>query len=425
MERLNILGTALGYMLRISPVLCQGFGGYEEFNDMSNTISGVLKEELHCLFIHIYELASEADVRAQQGLAQEILLKLLLALERYPGLRDGKKCGVLLKIALFFQRSNDQCEFENVLMKVADLHQTPTLPLRPNPYPLLAESLWKTSEKAREILATLWQQHFGIDVPDNLAIPSLQRAAQQPNVNIALAVLLSRPETIHVAPAMLNQQPLHFAAASGSIQNLDNLINRGALIDAQDLQGRTPLFLAAENGHEPCCSTLLTRGADPNKRDTHGHSIMEVAARGGFLAIIKQLLAWGANINPILGACASTPLQAAVESSNFSYDLIQYLVDAHANVSNQRVVDGKNAIDLAEERGLTIVADSLRQKLMEETAQPIAEPLSPGGQFSPLAQPSPFEADFGPSQIIRDPAMVGSPFTCYLEAGEYTHDTLG
>ena len=360
---------------------------------MSNTISGVLREELHSLFIYIYELASEADVRAQQSLAQEILLKLLLALERYPGLRDGKKCGVLLRIALFFQRSNDQCEFENVLMKVADLHQTPTLPLRPDPYPLLAESLWKTSEKAREILATLWQKHFGIDVPENLAIPSLQRAAQRPNVNVALAVL-SHSETVHAAPAMLNQQPLHIAAASGYVQTLNNLINGGALIDSQDLQGRTPLFLAAENGHEPCCSSLLARGADPDKKDAHGHSIMEVAARGGSLGIIRQLLAWGANVNPLLGHCASTPLQAAVESSNFSYDLIQYLVDAEAGVSNQRQVDGKNAIDLAEERGLTIVADSLRQKQMQQTAQSIADPLSPGGQFSPLAQPSPFEAEF-------------------------------
>ena len=359
---------------------------------MANTISCVLKEKLHSLFISIHELASEAEARAQQGLAQEILLKLLLAFERYSGLRDGKKCGVLLRIALFFQRNNDQCEFENVLIKVADLHQTPTLPLRPDPYPLLAESLWKTSEKARECLASLWQQHFGVDVPDNLAIPSLQRAAQQPNVNVALAVL-ARSETVHAAPAMLNQQPLHIVAASGNIETLDNLINGGAFIDAQDLQGRTPLFLAAEHGHEPCCSSLLVRGADPDKKDAHGHSIMEVAARGGFLSIIRQLLAWGANINPILGHCASTPLQAAVESSNFSYVLIQYLVDSEADVSSQRAVDGKNAIDLAEERGLTIVADSLRQKQRQQRAQPIGNPLSPRGQFSPLAQPSPFEAD--------------------------------
>ena len=359
---------------------------------MSNTISDVLKEELHSLFIYIYELAAEADSRAQQGLAQEILLKLLLAVERYSGLCDGKKCGVLLKIALFFQRNNDQCEFENVLFKVADLHQTPTLTLRPDPYPLLADSLWKTSEKAREYLSTLWQQHFGIDVPENLAIPSLQRAAQWPNVNVASAVLLhSKP--VHAAPAMLDQQPLHIAAASGFIQTLDNLINGGALINAQDLQGRTPLFLAAENGREPCCTSLLARGADPNRKDAHGHSIMEVAARGGFLGIIRQLRAWGADINPLLGHCASTPLQAAVESSNFSYDLIQYLVDAEANVSARRAVDGKNAIDLAEERGLTIVADSLRQKQMQQTAQSIADPLSPGGQFSPLAQPPPFEAE--------------------------------
>ena len=362
---------------------------------MANTISAVLKEKLHSLFIYIHELASEADTRAQEGLAQEILLKLLLAFERYAGLRDGKKCGVLLRIALFFQRSNDQCEFENVLMKVAELHQTPTLPLRPDPYPLLAESLWKTSEKAREYLASLWQQHFGIDVPENLAIPSLQRAAQQPNVNVALAVL-SRPETIHAAPAMLDQQPLHIAAASGYIHTLNNLIDTGALIDAPDLQGRTPLLLAAENGHEPCCSSLLTRGADPNRKDAHGHSIMEVAARGGFLGIIRQLRAWGADINPILGHCSSTPLQAAVESSNFSYDLIQYLVDAEADVSNRRALDHKNAIDLAEERGLTIIANSLRQKQMQHTAQSITDPLSPGGPFSPLAQPTAFVADYWP-----------------------------
>lgn len=360
---------------------------------MADTISDVIGKESHSLFIYIYDLASEADARVQQGLAREILLRLLLALERYPGLGDSKKCGVLLKIALFFQRSNDECEFEYVLVKVANLHQTATLPLRPEPYSLLAESLWKTSEKAREVLATLWQEHLGIDVPENLAIPCLQRAAQQPNVNIALAVL-SRSETVRHAPAMLDQQALHIAAASGYVHTLDNLINRGAFVDARDLHSRTPLFLAAENGHEQCCSNLLARGADPNNRDAHGHSIMEVAARRGSLRIIQLLLAWGAHVNPILGHCASTPLQAAVESNNFSYDLIQYLVDANADVSNQRVGDGKNAIDLAEGRGLTILADSLRQKQMQQTAQSIADPLSPGGQSSPLAQPSPFGADF-------------------------------
>ncbi len=368
-----MLGIALVYKHSLYPVLCPGFGGYEEFNNMADTISDVIGKESHSLFIYIYDLASEADGRVQQqGLAREILLRLLLALERYPGLGDSKKCGVLLKIALLFQRSNDQCEFEYVLVKVANLHQTAMLPLLPEPYSLLAESFWKTSEKAREVLATLWQKHLGIDVPDNLAIPCLQRAAQQPNVNIALAVL-SRSEAVHHTPAMLGQQALHIAAASGYIHTLDNLINAGAIIDARDLHSRTPLFLAAENGHEGCCSNLLARGADPNNRDAHGHSIMEVAARRGSLHIIQLLLTCRANINPILGPCASTPLQAAVESSNFSYVLIQYLVDAGASVSDQRVVDGKNAIDLAEERGLTIVADSFRQKLM---------------------QPSPFEADY-------------------------------
>jgi hypothetical protein len=388
LERLNVLGTALLYELGLAPVSCPGFGGHEEYNNMAKNISTIIREEIHCLFIYIYDLACEADTRMHAGLAQEIMLKLLLALERYPGLCDGQKRGVLLRIAFFFHKNNDLYEFEHILGKVADLHPTPMLPLHPNPYPSLAESFSKTSEKAREVLASLWHEKFGVDAPMNLAIPPLQRAAQRPNVDVTLAVL-QRPEIHYSTPAMLDQQALHIAAASGYVQILRQLINTGAILDARDLHNRTPLFLAAANGHDPCCEILLTRGADPNARDVHGHSVMEVAAQGGFLGVIRQLIACGGNVNPLLGTCSSTPLQAAVESSNFSYDVVEYLVDANADVSSHRL-DGKTAIELAEGRGLTILADSLRQKMSVQESQFPQSHLSPHDHLSPCTHLSPF-----------------------------------
>lgn len=408
LERLNVLGTALLYELGLAPVSCPGFGGHEEYNNMAKTISTIIREEIHCLFIYIYDLASQADARMHAGLAQEIMLKLLLALERYPGLCDGPKRGALLKIAFFFQKNNDLYEFEHILGKVADLHATPMVPLHPNPYPLLAESFTKTSEKAREVLASLWNEKFGVDAPMNLAIPPLQRAAQRPNVDVTLAVL-QRPETHYSAPAMLDQQALHIAAASGYSQILQQLINTGANLDARDLHSRTPLFLAAANGHDPCCEILLTHGADPDARDAHGHSIMEVAAQGGFLSVIRQLVAWGGNVNPLLGTCSSTPLQAAVESSDFTYDLVQYLVDANADVSSRRL-DGKNAIELAEGRGLTVLADSLRQKMSVHETQSPQSHLSPHDHVSPYTHLSPFGQDYPEPFDIESPAF-GQTFT--------------
>ena len=401
LERLNVLGTARLYELGLARGSGPGF-------DIVKTTTTTIQEEIHYLFIYIYDLASQADTWRDVGLAQEILLKLLLALERYPGLWDGQKQGALLKIAFFFYKNNDLREFEYIVGRLADLDATPILPLQPNPYPLLAESFSKTSEKAREVLASLWHKKFRVDAPMNLAIPPLQRAAQRPNVDVTLAVL-QRPENHSSAPAMLNQQALYIAAASGYSQVLEQLINTKAVVDARDLYNRTPLFLAAANGHDLCCEILLKRGANPNARDVHGHTIMEVAAQGGFLSVIRQLVGWGGNVNPQLVICSSTPLQAAVESSNCPCELVQYLVDANADVSSRRL-DGNNAIDLAEGRGLTMLAESLRQKMSVQETQFPQSHLSPHDHLSPYTYLSPFGQDFPKLFDIESPAF-GQTFT--------------
>lgn len=329
---------------------------------MSQNIGSMVKEEMHSLFINIYELGAQADRRGRHGDAQEIFLKMQLALERYPGLCDNRKRGALMKMAFFFQNREDHCESEHIMGKVADMHGASACPLYENPCPLLAESFSKTSEKARQILANLWQKTYGCDdVPANLTIPPMHRAAQRCNGDIT-ASILSSASGYYNGPAMFEQQALHVAATQGFLSTVNQLLLAGALVDARDLHSRTPLFLAASCGHEQCCFALLMSQADPNVRDSHGHTVLEFAALGGYLTIVQQLVNFGAQVNPTLAYCASTPLQAAIESAQFNQEVALCLLDNDAKISATRIFDGGTAIQLAEGRGFTALAETMRQR---------------------------------------------------------------
>ena len=324
----------------------------------------MVKERLHYLFIKTYELGLQAEERAHQDQARWILLKLVLALERYPGLRDGRKRTALMRMALFFQNLEDRWEFEHILRNIADMYgfqEMSVLPSQQNPCYLLAESYSLSSEAIRRYLANLWQDTNGAaDVPSDLAIPPLQRAAQNRNAGVASAVL-SHSQTVPSYTAMFNQQALHVAATCGNTQTLKELIQARVDVDARDLHQRTALSMAAANGHEECCLALLLASANPNIRDGHGHTILEAAARGGYLNIARHLVGFDAQIDTDLAFCASTALQAAIESDKLNPELVRFLIQNGADVGRPRS-DGMNAIDLAEAKGLTDLADNMRQQ---------------------------------------------------------------
>ena len=120
--------------------------------------------------------------------------------------------------------------------------------------------------------------------------------------------------------------------------------------------------MAAACGNEMCCYPLLSAAADPNSRDTYKHTILEVAARGGHIKVVKQLLAPGSltEVNPQMAECVSSPLQAAIESPNFNMELVRLLLVHGADPAVPRICDGKTAIQLAEQRGLSELAREMR-----------------------------------------------------------------
>ncbi len=282
-------------------------------------------------------------------------------------LRDALKRGQLLKMANIFQNLGLRWENEYILTLMAQLHQSPSTPDE-DPCLLLANSLPQTSEVISRILARLWREAAGdVEYQGLLLLPALQRAAQIPNKAVTLAVLVHHNGINSQQDSWLLEQRARVAPLMKCPQNV---IYARLGIDDRDLCGRTALFSAAANGLDRCCLALIAGLADPNSRDHRGNSILEVAAAGGHLSIVKMLIDAGANPNPQLTCCASSPLQAAVDTDNPNEELVNYLLKQGASTDLQRPYDDKTALDLANRRGHRSIVDSMRLQIRSQPSYP-------------------------------------------------------
>ncbi|KAM0795911.1 hypothetical protein BDR22DRAFT_893753 [Usnea florida] len=359
LSQFHALGTSL-LSTSQTPLIRHAHGPSQPYDDL------LVGQALHSLFIYIYKICVELDGRGQCDRVRWILFAIVSALYKYPGLVDGRKGHVLLRIALTFQRLGHRWESEHILVKLAGMYGVSALAPHDDPCYLLAGSFPDSSELIKTSLANLWQETVGGDPFDlNLRVPPLHRAVQERNPGIVMAILSDANGLNTHPPAIRQQSPEDTASRIGpSIPNI--VAPSAASTEERDLRNRTALFLAVTNGDEGCCHALLCRNADVNTRDAHGHTALEMAARGGYLNIAKQLTDSNAHVNPDMGCCSSSPLQAAIESDNFNLDLVSHLLNLGAFVWLSRY-DNKSAIDLADERGHTQLAANMRQKMISDT----------------------------------------------------------
>ncbi|HLV80374.1 MAG TPA: ankyrin repeat domain-containing protein, partial [Chthonomonadaceae bacterium] len=68
-----------------------------------------------------------------------------------------------------------------------------------------------------------------------------------------------------------------------------NLIARGADVQAKDIQGRTALMLAAETGQVDLVDLLLSKGSNVAAKDQDGDTAQSYAKRSGHRNIVSRL----------------------------------------------------------------------------------------------------------------------------------------
>src|SRR5688572_16955346 len=133
---------------------------------------------------------------------------------------------------------------------------------------------------------------------------------------------------------------LHLGA--GDVRKVRLLVERGADIHAVSQMGRTPLLVAAyTTGSFESVKYLLSKGADPKKADATGVTPLHAAFTVNDVASAKLLLEKGSDANALANVPQpASPLMLAGQNGNA--DLIRLLlvrdvsVNAHSSLNNQR-----------------------------------------------------------------------------------------
>ncbi|WP_341821498.1 ankyrin repeat domain-containing protein [Wolbachia endosymbiont (group A) of Myopa testacea] len=124
---------------------------------------------------------------------------------------------------------------------------------------------------------------------------------------------------------------LHLAARLGNLEAVEDLLGKGADVNAQNDIGNTPLHFAAENGHKEVVDALLGKdGINVNAQDKYNNTPLHLAAQMGYAEIVKDLLDKGANVNA-KDKSGWTPLHLATIYKH--EDIVKLLLDDEANVT--------------------------------------------------------------------------------------------
>jgi ankyrin repeat protein len=89
----------------------------------------------------------------------------------------------------------------------------------------------------------------------------------------------------------LDSSPLHIAARTGEVHDIEVLVAHGADVNLSGDLGNTPLHQAAMVGKAESVRQLLLLGADPSLRNEFQQTPLEVARLGNHAEVAKLIAA--------------------------------------------------------------------------------------------------------------------------------------
>ena len=102
--------------------------------------------------------------------------------------------------------------------------------------------------------------------------------------------------TLTILDKQLDKQLLE-AAANGNNAEVGRLLNSGANVDFQNVEGYSPLHCAAENGHAKIVDLLIEAGANVDAKDADQQTPLRVAVEFVNAEVLAVLIAKGADVN--------------------------------------------------------------------------------------------------------------------------------
>ena len=159
----------------------------------------------------------------------------------------------------------------------------------------------------------------------------------------------------------LGQSPLHAAAAGNAVEIAEMLIERGAVVDAEEGGRWTPLHAAASGNAVEAAEMLIERGSNVHAKDDIDLTPLHEAALVNAVETAELLIKRGANIRAG-NSIGLTPLHEAAwnDSLEAAAMLIEYGADIYAEDD-----EGRSPLALAEESGAQAVAGLLRKRSAE------------------------------------------------------------
>ncbi|WP_374699796.1 ankyrin repeat domain-containing protein [Wolbachia endosymbiont (group A) of Limnophora tigrina] len=126
--------------------------------------------------------------------------------------------------------------------------------------------------------------------------------------------------------------PLHLAVLADKLQVVEKLIEGGADVNAKNNHGATPLHWAALNQNVNIVEKLIEKGANVNEKNKYDNVPLHYAAGYGSLSVIEKLIEKGADINA-KSSNGDTPLHLATKNSHL--DVLEKLIKEGANVNER------------------------------------------------------------------------------------------
>lgn len=169
----------------------------------------------------------------------------------------------------------------------------------------------------------------------------LAAACQDENID-EVNNLIGRGAEVNAKEKYRGITPLFIAVENGNKAIVETLIRFGANVNVRDSDGRTPLMLIDDDADDGLVELLVQNGAKLNLADSEGSTALIIAADRGELKTVKALIAAGARVN-IQNKEGRTALMEAVFDEN-DVEMVRALLLAGADV-NLKDDDGDTAWD--------------------------------------------------------------------------------